>query len=99
MKYSIQFVNIPRVPDAEALVSEKLDELAKKFEWVIRAAIFFKAGNEGEDKGCICEIRLSLPGPRIFASADENSFEAAIIETVSILERQLKKRKSEMYSQ
>lgn len=41
----------------------------------------------------ICNIRLSLPGPRIFAEASNQNFEESVIESVKELERQLKKRK------
>ena len=41
----------------------------------------------------ICEIELSLPGPRVFASSKENNYELAVKNTISDLEIQLKKRK------
>ncbi|HZJ37050.1 MAG TPA: HPF/RaiA family ribosome-associated protein [Gillisia sp.] len=43
-------------------------------------------------------MKLSVPGPQIFAESNEESFEAAIAETVSDLERQLSKRKAQMKS-
>ena len=44
----------------------------------------------------ICEIRLSMPGPRVFASTNAETFEAALAETISDLENQLEKRKEKM---
>lgn len=38
-------------------------------------------------------MELSLPGPRIFATSNERNFEVGVRETISDLERQLKKRK------
>ena len=49
-----------------------------------------------DPKGFICNIRLSVPGPQVFAESNETSFEAAIAETVSDLDRQLSKRKAQM---
>ena len=38
-------------------------------------------------------MELSLPGPKIFASSTEKNFELAVKQTISDLEKQLKKRK------
>lgn len=96
MEKIIQFVQSEKNNTAEKLVNEKLDQLAKKFEWLIRADVFFKEENDTSGKGKICDIRLSCPGPRIFASSDEGSFEAAAAETIRDLEVQVNKRKDEM---
>lgn len=80
----------------EELLTKKLKNLAKKYDWIITADVFYKEEKETYDKGKICEIRLSVPGPRIFASSNEGSFEKATDETIHDLEVQLKKRKSVM---
>ena len=49
-----------------------------------------------DETGMICNIRLSLPGPRIFAEASNENFEESVNESVRELERQLKKRKDKM---
>jgi putative sigma-54 modulation protein len=96
MKVNIQFVQTTQEKWAEELVNEKLDDLGQKYDWLIRADVFFKEEKDTDGKGKICEIRLSLPGPRIFASSDEDNFEASIAETIRDLEVQLKKRKAQM---
>ncbi len=96
MNYNIQFVQTGTVENAENLIVEKLDKLGEKYDWVINADIFFKKEKDTHGKGFICEAKLSLPGPLIFASSDEDSFEAAAAETINDLERQLRKRKDEM---
>lgn len=98
MKQQIQFVQTKKSDYLEDLVMEGLDTMGEKFDWVIRADVFFKEEKGTYGKGKICEIRLSVPGPRIFASSNEESFEAAIAETIQDLNRQLKKRKDEMYT-
>ena len=81
----------------EILAAEKLDKLLNKYHFVIRADVFFKTENTSEpDTGLICNMRLSTPGPRLFAEASNASFEASIAEAVSDLERQLVKRKAKM---
>jgi len=74
-------------------VSKKLNKLGNKFQWVISANVFFKLENDPAGNKNICEIELSLPGPKIFASSKEKNFELAAKNTLSDLTKQLKKRK------
>jgi putative sigma-54 modulation protein len=98
MKSIIQFVQTETNETAKQLVLEKTEQLFKKYAWLIRADVFFREEKDTYGKGKICEIRLSCPGPRLFASSNEESFEAAVAETVRDLEIQLEKRKSDMKS-
>lgn len=98
MKTNIQFVHSDSKNSAEQLVQRKLDKLENKFDWIISADVMFKEEKSTNGKGKICAIELSLPGPKIHASSNEESFEAAAAESVRDLEKQLKKRKSEMQS-
>jgi len=92
----IQFVNMEKNSSAETLAKEKLESLKVKFDDIIRAEVFFKEEKADVEKGKICEIRLSLPGPRIHASSNESSFHAATAETMRDLEKQLDKRKNNL---
>lgn len=96
MKTRIQFVHSESNLSAEQLVQKKLDKLENKYDWIIGADVLFKVENDANGKGKVCAVELNLPGPRIHASTNEESFEAAAAETVKDLERQLKKRKAEM---
>jgi putative sigma-54 modulation protein len=81
----------------ESYAAEKLNKLHHKFDDIIRADVFLKQENTSSDEtGMICNIRLSLPGPRIFAEASNENFEESVNESVRELERQLKKRKDKM---
>lgn len=96
MKTNIQFVNTESKNSAEQLVQRKLDKLENKYDWVISADVMFKEQKSTNGEGKVCAIDLSLPGPKIHASTNADSFEAAAAETVKDLEKQLKKRKAEM---
>jgi len=98
MKTNIQFVHSDTKLSAEQLVQRKLDKLENKFDWIISADVMFKEEKSTNGKGKVCAIELSLPGPKIHASSNEDSFEAAAAESVRDLEKQLKKRKAEMQS-
>ena len=96
MKTDIQFVQMPTSETMDSYMREKLSPLSKKYEWLTFAEVFFKKENDPKGKGKICEVQLSLPGPRIFASSNKKNFELAVKKTISDLEKQLKKRKQEM---
>ncbi|WP_340198554.1 HPF/RaiA family ribosome-associated protein [Ascidiimonas sp. W6] len=98
MQINFEFVDLTQSDRLEEMTIEKLNKLAVRYDFLIRADVFFKKENTVGDKGKKCNIRLSLPGPRIFAESDEKSFEAAMHETVRDLEVQLKKRKASMSS-
>ena len=95
MTYDIQFVQMKSSAALEQMVIEKLDTLEKKFNWLIHAEVFLKQERDPSGKGKICTMNLSLPGPKIHASSNEESFPASIKETIRDLNVQLKKRKSE----
>ncbi|EZH74813.1 30S ribosomal protein S30 [Aquimarina atlantica] len=96
MQINIQFVQMPTSETMEGYVHEKLNKLFKKYDWIIKSDVFFKKENDPKGKGKICDVELSLPGPKIYATSNEKNFEFAFKETLSDLERQLKKRKQEM---
>ena len=93
MTINFQYVGMPVSESLNAIMTRKLEKLGKKFEWIIKADVFFKQENDPTNLGKICEIRLSAPGPRIFAKSNEDNFEKAGAATIKDLERQCKKRK------
>lgn len=93
MTVNFQYVNIDASDTLSLLTEEKLEKLTNKFEFLISAQVYFKLDENDHNTGKICNIELSLPGPRIFATSNEKSYEAAMNETIRDLTRQLKKRK------
>jgi putative sigma-54 modulation protein len=93
MTVNFEYVDVDVSDSLNAFSEEKLDKLFNRYEFLISATVRFKSDNNSHTKGKICDIELSLPGPRIFATSDEAQYEVAVRETISDLERQLKKRK------
>lgn len=93
MKIDIQFVSMTTSEALESYTLKKLENLYKKYEDIIHTTVYFKRENDPKDLGKICEMELSLSGPRIFASSNEKNYEMAVKHTISDLEKQLKKRK------
>lgn len=96
MTISIQFVKIPTSEALTTYATKKIQKLGDRYDWIINADVFFKIDKNDSRIAKICEVELSAPGPRIFASASEKNFEMAVKETVSELGKQLKKRKAIM---
>jgi putative sigma-54 modulation protein len=94
MEFIFEYHDVSTSEYLENMVKEKLMHLSEKYSSVIRADVFFKEENTSDvDTGKICNIRLSLPGPRIFAEASSDNYVSAITDAVNHLERQLRKRK------
>ncbi|MFV8225823.1 HPF/RaiA family ribosome-associated protein [Christiangramia aquimixticola] len=96
METIFEFVGLDRSQSLEAFTKKKLEKLENKYDWIVRANIYFKRDENQKPNGYISEIRLSAPGPEIYADSNENSFEASIAETVRDVEKQCSKRKAKM---
>ncbi len=96
MTIEIQYVQMSTSDSMNDLVTEKLNKLAKKYDWLIRAQVHFKLENDPSGNGKICEIELSAPGPRIFAKSNTDDFEKSLNQTLHELDGQLRKKKTIM---
>lgn len=93
MTVNFQYVDLDSSESLSQHTKEKLDKLAKKYDFIINADVFFKEDKNEPVNSKICNIQLSLPGPLLFATSKEKNYEMAVKETISDLEVQLKKRK------
>lgn len=93
MTVNVQYVQLDRSESLDAFIEKHLEKLSNRYEWVISADVAIKEDPKDKINGKICSIELSLPGPRIFATSNERNYELSVKETISDLEKQLKKRK------
>ena len=93
MTINIQYVHMLTSEAMNAYVTQKLNKLNKKYDWIINAEVHFEIEHNDDQNGKICKIELSVPGPRLFATSNESTFENAVKKTIKDLEIQLKKRK------
>jgi len=99
MKTKFEYHDVSASEQLEQFTEEKLQPLFKRYEFVIRADVFFKIENtSSDDTGKKCGIRLSAPGPRLFAESSHDQFEHAVTDTISELMTQLEKRQAKMKS-
>lgn len=98
MNHTIQFVHMSSDKTLADRVRNNLLNLGSKYDWIIKADVFLKKEKDTfNGKGHICEFIMSVPGPSLFASSDAPSFEEAIADVTSAIERQLQQRKAELY--
>ena len=93
MTVKFQYVNTDVSETLSAYIQERLEKLSNKNEFLISAQVYVKHDDKDHNAGKICNIELSLPGPRIYATSNESTYEAAVNETIRDLQKQLKKRK------
>lgn len=93
MTITIQYVHMQTSEAMNSYVTDKLERLHKKFDWIIKAEVHFEIEHNAKQNGKICKIELSAPGPRLFASSNEENYEEAVKKTIKDLEIQLKKQK------
>lgn len=99
MDVNFEYHDVQGSPRLEELATEKINRLVEKYDFIVRADVFFKTENTSSaDTGMICNIRISAPGPRLFAESSHSTFEASIKESISDLDRQLRKRKEKLKS-
>lgn len=94
MTINIQYVHMPTSEAMNMLLTNKLEKLGNKYDWIISADVYFKLENDPSGRNKVCEMKLEAPGPRLFAKSSEDNFEKAAAATIKDLEKQLKKRKA-----
>ena len=98
MNINFEYHDVKASTRIEGMVAKKLEKLEGKYDFIVRADVFFKKENTSTDEGLICGIKLSAPGPLLFSEAKSAKFEMSIADSVDDLERQLEKRKGKLKS-
>lgn len=97
MKINFEYHDVAASQRLEAFVAERLDKLETKYDSIISADVYFKKENSSNPElGKICNVRLSMPGPTIFAETSNATFEASVAKVISELRTQLQKRKEKL---
>jgi len=97
MSINFNYQHVTGSQELEAFTEEKLKSIFERYNWVTRADVFFRnEKTSSRETGKIAEVRLSAPGPRLFAEESHNTFKESISKVVSQLKKQCEKRKAEM---
>lgn len=97
MEIIFEYHDVSASEALEAFAKAELDKLGNKYQFVHRADVFFKTENTSSDEtGMISGIRLSMPGPRMFAESSSFEFKVSLKQAISEIEQQLRKKKEKM---
>ncbi len=78
-------------------IQQRVDKLETFYNRLVKGEVFLKINNEGIENKTV-EIKLSVPGKKLFAKVQARSFEAAAELAIEALRNQLKKFKTQIKS-
>jgi len=97
MDINFNYVHVAGSQSLEEFTSTRLNKLKDRYDWIVRAEVFFKTENTSSpETGKICDIKISAPGQNVFTSSSEKTLKAAISKSIDELKRQLQKKKEKM---
>lgn len=95
MTIQFNYQHVSGSTELENYTKEKLQTIFDRYSWVTSADVFFRTENTSSDQtGMIAEIRLSAPGPRLFAEESTETFHSSVNKVVDQLKTQCEKRKA-----
>lgn len=74
-------------------VTKKVNELSHYHDKIVSADVYLKLDKSDVLENKVCEIKLLIPGHDLFAKKEATSFEAATVNAVEALHRQIEKAK------
>lgn len=80
-------------------INKKVGKLDQYFDRIVHADVKLRLENSGQVKDKVVEVRLDVPGQRLFAKEVNKTFEQSISEAVDNLRRQLSKYKEKLRPQ
>ncbi|HZW77079.1 MAG TPA: ribosome-associated translation inhibitor RaiA [Flavobacteriaceae bacterium] len=97
MNITFQYHDVAASQRLETFISERLDKLQSKYDFIVNADVYFKKENARDPEGRkVIGVRLNVPGQAIFAEQSTNSFEASVAKVMEELRTQLQKQKGKM---
>ena len=76
-------------------IQQRVDKLQTFYDRMVDGEVFLRINNEGIENKTV-EIKVSVPGRKLFAKEQARSFEAAADLAIAALRNQLKKFKTRM---
>jgi len=78
-------------------VKEKIKKLTCFYGEIIGSEVCLRLTSSASGENKTCSIRLMIPGNDLMASSQYKKFEIAIVQTIEVLKRQIKRRKTKNY--
>lgn len=97
MKLQVHSVHFDADRKLIEFIQQRVDKLHTFYGRLMRGEVFLRLNNEGIENKTV-EIKLSVPGRKLFAKEQARSFEAAADLATQALRNQLKKFKTRIKS-
>jgi len=93
MKITVQSIHFTADKKLLDFIQKKVDKLDTFYDHIISGEVYLKLENVEDEANKITEIKLLLPGNRIFAKEQCKTFEEAADLAVESLRKQIEKHK------
>ncbi len=94
MKVIIETPGFKASPSMRAFTTEKVEKISQLNDQIVRAQVTLQHESTVRTDKIFCEINLYEGGKNHFAKSSSSLFEDAILKTVSILKRKLRRSKT-----
>lgn len=98
MNINIQSPHLKITPELNDFVIDKVSKFTNFYNNIVSCDVILKIENSSTDDNKVCEIRLAVPGNDLFAEKQTTTFEESVASAVTILEKQLQKKKDKLNS-
>ncbi len=95
MKLQVHSIHFNADRKLITFIQTKIDKLETFYDRLVGGEVFLRINNEGIDNKTV-EIKLKVPGTRLFAKEQARSFEAATDQATEALRQQLKRFKTKI---
>lgn len=96
MKVNMQSVNFTVDRKLVDFIQRRMDKLDTYYDKVIDSDVYLKVENTSSKENKIAEVKVSVPGDEFIVKKQRKTFEEAIDEATSSLQRALLKRKEKL---
>jgi len=96
MSVTINNVGFSADEKLKSFIEVKLRKLDRFYNRITKSSVYLKLENSGQVKDKVVEVTVSVPGKLLVSKAEDKTFEKAVDECTTSLERQLKKYKEKM---
>ena len=93
MRVQIQAIHFDADEKLTEFIESRIKKLETFYDKIIDSEVYLKVDKNSSKDNKVVEIKMSIPGKRLFAKEQKASFEAAADNAVEGLRRQIKKYK------
>jgi putative sigma-54 modulation protein len=96
METQIETLHFDADKELDNFVREKVDRMVRLYDRVEHCKVILRIDKNDKKRNKIAEIYLLVPGNKLFAQSQAETFEQAVDETIDEMKRQLQKHKAKL---